>query len=270
MKYLNGMGIGFLVLGIGVPLALFYFFKSPHADRHDVQGGPESVVIAAPFVKHEVPAGCKIKQWNTVDDFDLNLVQFDSVFWDPRDTISLRKLILDSGLVKDKTVLEIGCGSGLLGLCCLKSGASNVVATDVNQLAVANAKYNAKRLGLEKGFDVRLVPIDDSGAYTVLGPDENFDLIISNPPWVNREATTIDEFALYDENFGLVGSLLDGAKQRLNPGGRVWLAYGCVDAIRTIERLAREHDFEFEILDDRNLDELSEEFLPGLLIEIRP
>ena len=66
MKYLNGMGIGFLVLGIGVPLALFYFFKSPHADRHDVQGGPESVVIAAPFVKHEVPAGCKIKQWNTL------------------------------------------------------------------------------------------------------------------------------------------------------------------------------------------------------------
>ena len=61
MKYLNGMGIGFLVLGIGVPLALFYFFKSPHADRHDVQGGPESVVIAAPFVKHEVPAGCKIE-----------------------------------------------------------------------------------------------------------------------------------------------------------------------------------------------------------------
>ena len=133
-----------------------------------------------------------------VDDFDLNLVQFDSVFWDPQDTISLRKLIRDSGLVKDKTVLEIGCGSGLLGLCCLKSGASNVAATDVNQSAVANAKYNAKWLGLEKGFDVRLVPIDDSGAYTVLEPDEKFDLIISNPPWVNRKPTTIDEFALYD------------------------------------------------------------------------
>lgn len=38
------------------------------------------------------------------------------VFWEPLDTVSLRKLILETPLVKDKTVLEIGTGSGLLSL----------------------------------------------------------------------------------------------------------------------------------------------------------
>lgn len=217
----------------------------------------------------DVPEGCKIKQWNSVEDFDVNLAQFETVFWDPRDTISLRKLIRQSDLVADAKVLEIGCGSGLLGLCCLKSGASQVIVTDVNQAAVANTNYNAQWLGLQAGIETRLVPLDDSGAFAVIKPDEKFDLIISNPPWVNQDPKSIDEFALYDKNFKLMRSLFDGMKERLNPGGRVWLAYGCVDAIRTMAILADDHGFDFKVLDDRNLDDLPEEFLPGMLVEVK-
>lgn len=221
-----------------------------------------------------LPPGVTLKAWNTVDDFDKNLVQFETVFWDPRDSISLRKLIRESGLVKDKSVMEIGCGSGLIGLCCLKAGAQKVVVTDVNKTAITNAKFNATWLGLNSDdkpkFEARLVQLDDSGAFSTLQPDEKFDLIISNPPWVNQKPETIDEYALYDENFNLMRTLFDGIEKRLKPGGRVWLAYGCVDAIRTMKKMAEQRNFHFEILDDRKLADLNEEFLPGMLIEIKP
>ena len=118
-------------------------------------------------------------------DFDSEITIFESVFWRPEDTSSLRTLIRDTPLAEEKTILEIGTGSGLISLCCLKAGARRVVATDVNPSAVANALYNARAMGFSDRIDVRLVPLDNAGAYSVIAPSERFDLIISNPPWEN-------------------------------------------------------------------------------------
>jgi methylase of polypeptide subunit release factors len=217
-----------------------------------------------------IPTGQVLNGWRTVEDFDLKFAQFETVFWDPRDTISLRDLIRHSDLVAGSTVMEIGCGTGLLGLCCIKAGAEKLVVTDVNPNAIANTRFNAARLGYQNQIETRLVSLDDLSAYSRLKQDEKFDLIISNPPWVNQKPDSIDEYALYDENFKLIESLLDDVKEHLQPGGRVWLAYGCVDAIQTIEKLAQERGLAYTILDDRELSELTEEFLPGMLIEIIP
>ena len=49
------------------------------------------------------------------------------------------------------------------------------------------------------------------------------------------------------------------------------LAYGSVDGIRTLMRMARELNMTTEIIDDdRDLADLDDEFLPGMLIEVRP
>ena len=205
----------------------------------------------------------------TAEDFDQNLAVLETVFWDARDTDSLRKLIREDKIAEWKSVFEIGTGSGFLSLCCLKHGASSVVATDVNEAAVANARFNGERLKLDENLEVRLVDLDDCAAFAVIKDDEKFDLIISNPPWVDREPRTIDEYALYDANFDLMKSLFKGLPKHLNPGGRVLLVYGCVDAIKTMKKLAKEHKYEITILDDRDLDELPEEFLPGMLVEIK-
>ena len=211
----------------------------------------------------------EVRAWFSVSDFDQNLAVFKTVFWDPRDTISLRERIASPGIVSGKRVLEIGTGSGLLSLCCLKAGASEVVATDINDAAVRNARFNAQRLGLQQRFTVRQVAREQPGAYSVIGSDEQFDFIISNPPWVNRRPESIDEFALYDENFELMKSLFAGLDKHLAEGGRVWLAYGCVDAIRTIEQIAGDYGYQYEQLDERDLGQLSDEFLPGMLVEIK-
>ena len=246
------------VLLFGIPIVNLVGSRNPaHRQSNDIASSLNSV------------DGHTIRSWNPVEDFDQELAVFETVFWDPRDTESLRYLIRKPDSVEGKTVLEIGTGSGLLALCCLKAGASNVVATDVNPAAVANAVFNAQQLQLADRIDVRLVPLENSSAFSVIESNETFDLIISNPPWVNQKPKTIDEHALYDTNFALVKSLLDGLPGHLKPGGRLWLAYGCVDAIKTIQQLADERQFELMILDARNLDDLPEEFLPGMLLEIR-
>jgi methylase of polypeptide subunit release factors len=215
------------------------------------------------------PASLRIESWRFVEDFDKGVAVFATVFWDRSDTVSLREWIRGRSLVRGKSVLDIGTGSGLLALCCLQAGAEHAVATDVNRAAVANARYNGDHLGLAERLDVRQVPLENSSAFAVIQPDEQFDFIVSNPPWVNRRPTTIEEYALYDADFALLTSLFHGLHQHLKPGGSVLLAYGCVDAVRTVQRLAKQYQYELIIRDERNLDELPEEFLPGMLLEIR-
>ena len=207
--------------------------------------------------------------WHQLDDLPREIARLGTVFWDLRDTVSLRKLIRETPLVKGKTVLEIGTGTGLLSLYALQFGAAKVVATDVNPAAVANARHNAGLLDFKENFEARLVSLKTPAAFSVIADEETFDVILSNPPWVNRRPSRIEEFALYDENFHLMRTLLEGLGKHLNPGGRVLLAYGSVDGIRTLMRMAGEMNMTTKVIgDDRNLDELEEEFLPGMLIEV--
>ncbi len=208
--------------------------------------------------------------WQTVEDLPQPLAQFDTVFWEPRDTDSLRKQIHESELVRGKSVLEIGTGTGLIAICCLRAGAARVIATDVNAAAIVNARHNADRFGVVDRLEARLVPLTRTEAFSVIRPDEHFDLIVSNPPWENDRPGTIAERALYDPNFQLLHSLLAGARRYLNPGGRLWLAYGCTEAIQEIQSFAPRHGWQVNWLDDRQLAELPPVFLPGLLLELIP
>lgn len=211
-----------------------------------------------------------IRSWEYVDGFAEKIAVFQTVFWEPRDTDSLRELIETTDLVRGKTVLEIGTGSGLVSLCCLRAGAARVVATDVNSNAIENANYNAHGLGVADRLETRLVPTGSPSAFGVLGPGETFDVIVSNPPWENAQPRTIEEYALYDRDFQLLRSILSGARSRMNPGGRLLLAYGCRDAIETLEQLAASHDLRIERLDERLLTDLPEVFIPGMLVEVLP
>lgn len=212
-----------------------------------------------------------VQTWS-IDDLmsDGKIVQFESVFWEPDDSVSLRELIGNNQSVSGRDVLEIGTGTGLISILCMQNGAKSVIATDINPAAVACARYNAAMLLPDQSLDVRQVPVSDPSAYSVLDQTQTFDLIISNPPWEDGTVVKPADHAFYDPSFALMDSLLEGLPKRLNAGGRCLLAYGHVPAIRRLKTEAEKRGFEFKQLDERELDSLPKDFLPGMLIEIRP
>lgn len=214
------------------------------------------------------PTSAPVVAWHHVPELSVPLAQFATVFWEPRDTDSLRERIRSTDL-RGRRVLEIGTGTGLVALTCLMAGAEQVVATDINPYALANARFNAERLGVADRLELRLVPPQRPGAYTVLVPGERFDLIVSNPPWEEGRPGSLADFALYDPGFRLLQSIIAGAAVHLKPEGRVWLAYGCVAAIRQLDILAPLHGYRAIRLDPRPLEELPPVFLPGMMMELR-
>lgn len=218
-----------------------------------------------------VPADTRVelKQFHSIEDFHQDLAQFETVFWDPLDSVSLRAVIRSQSLA-GKNVLEIGTGTGLISLCCAKAGAQRVVATDINPSAIANADYNAEILGFGDRVEFRFVSVENPAAYAVIKDTERFDLIVSNPPWEDGVAKEFADYAYYDAEFALLDSLLRDLRKHLKPGGKALLAYGCVEAIRVAQKLGEKYALNVTLLDDRNLEELDEVFLPGLLLEVTP
>lgn len=71
-------------------------------------------------------------------------------------TTSLCLKWLDAADIKDKTVVDFGCGSGILAIASLKLGAKKVIAIDIDPQALLATKENALRNGVEKKLEVYL------------------------------------------------------------------------------------------------------------------
>ena len=69
-------------------------------------------------------------------------------------------------------VLDVGCGSGVLGLCALRLGASRVVAVDIKPDAVEATRRNAALNGMERQVRALRGPPGDV--------DETFDVVVAN------------------------------------------------------------------------------------------
>lgn len=59
-------------------------------------------------------------------------------------------LLYHNYLFRDKTALDVGCGTGLLGIVMAQYGAGRVIMTDTSPVAVENAQENIQLYGLEK------------------------------------------------------------------------------------------------------------------------
>jgi ribosomal protein L11 methyltransferase len=66
-------------------------------------------------------------------------------------------------------VLDVGCGSGVLGLCALRLGAAHLVAVDMKPEAVAATRRNAALNGMDARVRAMPTPLDDGiGVFDVV------------------------------------------------------------------------------------------------------
>lgn len=111
-------------------------------------------------------------------------------------------------------VFDLGTGTGVLAAVLARRGVKHVLATDLNPRAVACARENVQRLGLEDA--VTVVEAD-------LFPEGRADLVVCNPPWLPGEATSPLELGIYDSSSSMLRGFLDGLSAHLRPGGEGWL-----------------------------------------------
>lgn len=109
---------------------------------------------------------------------------------------------------------DIGVGTGVLSAVLAKRGVEQVIATDMSPRALACAKDNLQRLGLQEQVQLQ---------QTDLFPEGQAGLIVCNPPWVPARAVTTLEHAVYDDNSAMLRGFLNGLRAHLLPGGEGWL-----------------------------------------------
>jgi release factor glutamine methyltransferase len=118
-----------------------------------------------------------------------------------------------------KRVADIGTGSGILALAAARAGAVSVTAVDINLNAALTAAENART----NGFGDRLRAVC-SDLLSALAPDPVFDVIISSPPSFPGEPLDLADRSWHaGPNYRDVAPLFDQARQRLAPGGRMYL-----------------------------------------------
>lgn len=124
------------------------------------------------------------------------------------------QLVTDAPLPSTELAFDIGVGTGVLSAVLAKRGVKRVVGTDLDIRALACAKENIQRLGLQG--KVELTQAD-------LFPEGKAPLIVCNPPWLPARASAPIERAIYDENSAMLKGFLAGLAAHLTPKGEGWL-----------------------------------------------
>ncbi|HEX4704666.1 MAG TPA: methyltransferase [Pseudonocardiaceae bacterium] len=124
----------------------------------------------------------------------------------------------------DGAMLEMGCGTGVIGVTAAMHTGRRVVAADINPAAVRNAELNAARHGV--GDLVHAVRGD---LFDGLAPCERFDVIFWSSPYVlapaDYEYQHIHERAYVDPGYVTHQRFLAEAPRWLAPGGTILLHF---------------------------------------------
>jgi release factor glutamine methyltransferase len=146
------------------------------------------------------------------------------------------------------TILDLGTGSGAIALAIAASQPNvRVVATDASQAALDIAQQNAAHLKLGNRVSFCLGSWYEA-LQTPGNTDHHFDLILSNPPYIQADDPHLGKgdlrfeppSALTDFGSGLtcLATIIDGALAHLKPGGLLAVEHGFDQSPAVLERLA--------------------------------
>lgn len=157
----------------------------------------------------------------------------------PPHPLGLAEIVL-SEVRDDDRVLDMGTGSGVNAIAAATRSA-DVVAVDVNPVAVASARQNAELNGLAERIEARQSDVFDS----VSG---RFDLIIFDPPFRWFRPRDLWERGTADENYGALTSFFSEVGDYLTPRGRIILSFGTTGDIDYLHHLIAQANLDVEEL----------------------
>lgn len=123
-------------------------------------------------------------------------------------------LVANAPLPDTTLAFDIGTGSGVLAAILAQRGIERVIATDVDERAMACARDNIERLGLADRVELKQAD---------LFPEGRSGLVVCNPPWLPARPTSAIEAAIYDPDNRMLTGFLNGLGDHLLPDGEGWL-----------------------------------------------
>ncbi len=161
-------------------------------------------------------------------------------------------------------MLELCCGAGQIGLLAASLTGRPLIQVDRDPVAAAYVRRNAAATGLSS--DVRVAAVSDA-----LAPDEQFPLVVIDPPWV--PSARVEDFP--EDPVGAIDGGRDGSDQlvlgvgvalrHLHPDGHVVIQVGHpeqVDIVRALLDGLGGGDSPWSVIEVRD-------YLPGgLLIDV--
>lgn len=137
-------------------------------------------------------------------------------------------------------VLDMGTGSGVNAI--LAAGASSdVVAVDINPVAVVAARANAQRNGVAARVEVLQSDVFEN-------VDGRFDLMIFDPPFRWFAPRDLLETATTDENYRAMTTFFRSARRYLAPGGRLLIFFGTSGDLGYLQSLIAAQNFQVDTL----------------------
>lgn len=190
----------------------------------------------------------------TIGFWNMELTIDSRVLVPRADTETLVEAVLQRLPTSTLSIADLGTGSGAIALAFAgERPAWQVLATDASPGALACARENAQRLGLER------VEFQAGHWYQAL-TDRRFDALVSNPPYIDPADAHLDAPALrHEPQEALVAAdhgeadltaLVHGARQHLNANGLLALEHG-YDQPAFVRQLLADHGFtDIETIDD--------------------
>lgn len=148
---------------------------------------------------------------------------------------------------KEKTVIDMGTGSGCIAVALAKMGKfSKVSAVDVSQKALEVAKKNAAQLSANVYFC-------QSDWFEQIPEEKQYDVIVSNPPYIREDEreNLMPEVEAHEPSLALFAReqglacyriLVREGVKRLKSGGRIYFEIGCEQA-KAVSDLLRQFGY---------------------------
>lgn len=158
--------------------------------------------------------------------------------------------------LKQPAILDIGTGSGCIAISIASEGnVKSIVAIDISEKALLCATENARRIGVSDRVRFLL-----SDCFTNVPRNEQFDIIVSNPPYIRRR----DLFSLQKEVHFEPQVALDGgvdgldfyiriireAPRYMKSGGMIFFEIGYDQANAVVELLKQNGFYDCLIIKD--------------------
>ena len=126
------------------------------------------------------------------------------------ETTSMCVEFLSKYVKNEDTVLDVGCGSGILGIAASKLGAKKVVMTDIDECAIIATEHNMKKNGVTNGSVLLKNLLDDNTVKgNVIACNIMAEVLIAFAPYIGEN--------LFDGGYiilsGILRERLDAVKQ---------------------------------------------------------